>query len=140
MYTINVVNALNVHLLFTQNWKEMYHPSFQLIVILIYCVTDGYYSFNDFYYNGNTNVGYIAHLCGAIAGLLVGIRVLRNLKVLKWERMLWRFAVVGFVILMTAGIVANIFFYDSIFNAEISEQNQTTNWLQYLNGTKETLR
>lgn len=115
----------------------MYHPSFQMVVILIYCITDGYYSFNDFYYNGNTSVGYIAHLCGAIAGLLVGIRVLRNIKVLKWERTLWRFAVFLFVILMTAGIVANIFFYDSIFNNEV-KQNQTTNWLKYLNDTKET--
>lgn len=102
-----------VSLCVPQNWEEMVHPGFQLILILIYCVTDGYYSFND-YLAGNRNIGYVAHLCGAIAGLLVGIRVLRNLKVHKWERMMWRCSVLLFCMLMFMGIVANIFFYDSI--------------------------
>lgn len=92
----------------------MVHPGFQLILILIYCMTDGYYSFNDYFYYGNRSVGYVAHLCGAIAGLLVGIRVLRNLKVHKWEQTMWRCALLLFFILMFMGIIANIFFYDSM--------------------------
>lgn len=92
----------------------MVHPGFQLIVILIYCATDGYYSYNDYFFNENRSVGYVAHLCGAVAGLLVGIRVLRNLKVRKWERTVWRYAVLLFFVLMLAGIMANIFFYESI--------------------------
>lgn len=43
----------------------MVHPGFQLILILIYCLTDGYYSFND-YIDGNRSIGYVAHLCGAV--------------------------------------------------------------------------
>lgn len=92
----------------------MVHPGFQLIIILIYCGTDSYYSYTDYVYNGNRNVGYVAHLSGALAGLLVGIRVLRNLRVRKWERTVWRYAVLLFCALMCAGIIANIFFYDSI--------------------------
>lgn len=101
-------------LYFSQNWGEMVHPGFQLIVILIYCTTDGYYSYNDYFYNGNRGIGYVSHLCGAVAGLLVGIRVLRNLRVKKWEKTVWKYAVVLFCTLMFAGILANIFFYESI--------------------------
>lgn len=92
----------------------MIHPGLQLIPILIYCASDGYYSYNDYFFRGYKKIGYVAHLCGAVAGLLVGIRVLRNLKVRRWERIVWRCAVLLFCVLIFTGIVANVFLYDSI--------------------------
>ena len=39
--------------------------------------------------NVETKVGYAAHFAGAIAGLLVGVNVLRNLQVETWEKVVW---------------------------------------------------
>lgn len=64
-----------------------------------------YRHFND----AHDQVGYVAHLCGAIAGLLVGIGVLRNLKVRPWERKLWWFAVTLYLLLMCSGIFIHVF-------------------------------
>lgn len=56
-------------------------------------------------------VSYTAHLAGFIAGLLVGLMVLRNLRKLLWEVILkW----IGFVIylgLFTAAVVVHLVFW-----------------------------
>lgn len=84
----------------------------QLFVFLIFCVTDvgfsAYRHFNDMH----DQVGYVAHLCGAVAGLLVGIGVLRNLKVRPWERKLWWFAVTMYFLLMLSGVGIHLFYKD----------------------------
>lgn len=53
-------------------------------------------------------VGYAAHLAGAVAGLLVGIYVLRNLQVRRWEKKIWWVAIVIYILLMAAGIIINV--------------------------------
>lgn len=63
-------------------------------------------------YEIHDQVGYVAHLSGAIAGLLVGIGVLRNLKVRPWERALWWIAVTMFCVLMLSGISIHLFYRD----------------------------
>lgn len=87
------------------NWKQMEYGIVQLFVFLVFCVTDLgvsiYNSINDPF----DKVGYIAHASGALAGFLVGIGVLRNLKVESWERKLWWCAVSVYVMLMGAGIM-----------------------------------
>lgn len=92
------------------NWREMEFAIVQLFVFLIFCITDigfaAYRHFNDIH----DQVGYVAHLCGAVAGLLVGIGVLRNLKVRPWERKLWWCAVTLYFLLMISGISIHIFY------------------------------
>ncbi|XP_052899552.1 rhomboid-related protein 2 [Anopheles moucheti] len=87
------------------NWKQMEYAIVQLFVFLVFCVTDLgvsiYNSINDPF----DKVGYIAHASGAVAGFLVGIGVLRNLKVESWERKLWWCAVTVYFLLMIAGIM-----------------------------------
>ncbi|XP_050074974.1 protein rhomboid [Anopheles maculipalpis] len=87
------------------NWKQMEYAIVQLFVFLVFCVTDLgvsiYNSINDPF----DKVGYIAHASGALAGFLVGIGVLRNLKVESWERKLWWCAVTVYFLLMIAGIM-----------------------------------
>ena len=48
--------------------------------------------------NVETKVGYAAHFAGAIAGLLVGVNVLRNLQVETWEKVVWWISFVIYVI------------------------------------------
>lgn len=94
------------------NWREMEFAIVQLFVFLIFCFTDLGTSIYRHVTEQNDKIGYVAHLCGAIAGLLVGIGVLRNLKVNKWERILWWFAVLVYFALMATGILIHIFYAD----------------------------
>ncbi|GAB0099389.1 protein rhomboid-like [Sergentomyia squamirostris] len=91
------------------NWNEMEYAIIQLLVFLIYIITDVgaalYRQFNDIH----DRVSYTSHIGGAVAGLLVGIGVLRNLKVRPWEKKLWWAAVVTYILLMGSGICVHIF-------------------------------
>jgi rhomboid-related protein 1/2/3 len=60
-------------------------------------------------YNGvDTKTGYAAHLAGGLAGFLLGIVVLRNLKERKWEWIVWWMSLVLFVAGVLAMVVWNI--------------------------------
>lgn len=102
----------NPSLFFSQNYHEMEFAIVQLFVFLIFCITDVGMSVYRHAYEMHDQVGYVAHLSGAVAGLLVGIGVLRNLKVRPWERALWWIAVTMYVVLMLTGISIHIFYRD----------------------------
>ncbi|KAK8733485.1 hypothetical protein OTU49_006322 [Cherax quadricarinatus] len=51
--------------------------------------------------------GHMAHLAGAVAGLLVGINMLRNLKLRRWERVCWWVSLFVYVTLILVGIILN---------------------------------
>ncbi|XP_014243641.1 protein rhomboid [Cimex lectularius] len=93
------------------NWSEMQFAKWQLIVLLTLITLDvGSAVRNRYVLHVNMQIGYAAHLAGAIAGFLVGIYVLRNLHVRSWEKTLWWFALFLYLVLMVAGIVVNIVF------------------------------
>ncbi|XP_049879529.1 rhomboid-related protein 2 isoform X2 [Pectinophora gossypiella] len=95
------------------NWKEMEFAIIQLLVfVLLGAVDVGTAVYDRYFRNLQQNIGYVAHLAGAVAGLLVGIGVLRNLEKRKWEKRLWWAAVVLYFSLMLAGILANVFWTD----------------------------
>lgn len=89
----------------------------QLFVFVVFCGTDISVAIYHQLHYPDDKVGYMAHLCGGIAGLLVGIGVLRNLKELKWERKLWWCAMTLYFALMLAGIAIHLF-YPEHFKAE----------------------
>lgn len=95
----------------SQNWKEMTYPLAQLLVFLVITGTDvgmaiyGRYSGES----GNDQIGYAAHFFGALAGLLVGITILRNLSVTPKERILRRVAYSLYIGLTVFAILFNIF-------------------------------
>ncbi|KAL0818525.1 hypothetical protein ABMA28_008968 [Loxostege sticticalis] len=92
------------------NWAEMEFAIIQLLVFLLLAAVDvGTAVYDRYWRQAAQNIGYVAHLAGAVAGLLVGIGVLRNLEKRKWEKRLWWAAVVIYFSLMIAGILANIF-------------------------------
>ncbi|KAI5642611.1 rhomboid family domain-containing protein [Phthorimaea operculella] len=95
------------------NWNEMEFAIIQLLVFLLLAVVDvGTAVYDRYFRKLQLNVGYVAHLAGAVAGLLVGIGVLRNLEKRKWEKRLWWAAVVLYFTLMIAGILANLLWTD----------------------------
>ncbi|KAG6443023.1 hypothetical protein O3G_MSEX002672 [Manduca sexta] len=92
------------------NWAEMEFAIVQLLVFLLLAGVDvGTAVYDRYWRHLDQHIGYVAHLAGAVAGLLVGIGVLRNLEKRKWEKRLWWAAVVLYFALMIAGILANIF-------------------------------
>lgn len=76
----------------------------QLFIFLVFCTSDVGLSIVRYHTDPRNQVGYVSHFCGAMAGLLVGIGVLRNLKIRPWERKLWFCAVTLYIVLMVGGI------------------------------------
>lgn len=89
------------------NWHEMKYGAVQLFVFLVLCSCD---IFSDVFQEVSNSASKIAHLSGAIAGILVGIGVLRNLRVRPYQMKLWLLAVVTYACLIVAGIAYNINF------------------------------
>ncbi|XP_046647042.1 rhomboid-related protein 2-like [Daphnia pulicaria] len=97
------------------NWKEMEFAIWRLLFIVILVVVDvGTAIYYRYVENVDTKVGYAAHLAGAIAGLLVGVNVLRNLQVERWEKVVWWICFTVYVALMAAAIAIN-FLWDVHF-------------------------
>lgn len=94
------------------NWHEMDYAGIQLFVFTVFCGTDLGFSIYRHMYDPYDRVGYVAHLSGAIAGLLVGIGVLRNLKQRGYEKVIWWVAVTIYMALMITGICFHIFYPD----------------------------
>lgn len=96
-------------MVYPQNWREMSYPAVQLLIFLIIMASDvGTAIYNRYIQDINEHIGYTAHLCGAVAGLLVGLCVLRNLEVKKHEKVIWWFAVVTYASLMAIAVLWNI--------------------------------
>lgn len=53
-------------------------------------------------------VSYVAHFGGFVAGLLLGIIVLRNFRKKAWERVIWWIALVGAIVLFILCVAWNI--------------------------------
>ena len=89
------------------NWSEMEFPALRLIAFILLAGIDTgvavYYRYTDI----DTQVGYAAHCAGALVGFLLGIVVLRNLRVHTWERVLWWICLLLFLGLFLAAIVWN---------------------------------
>lgn len=91
------------------NWKEMSLPALQLLVYIIVIVADvGTAIYNRYVLEIGQNIGYAAHLAGAVAGLLVGLNVLRNLSVTGKERVVYWASIVVYVALMGTAIIWNL--------------------------------
>jgi len=69
----------------------------------------------DRYYGTHKNkTSYSAHFMGALTGFLLGIVVLRNLKVRRWEIILGYVTIAVFILLLGMCIIWNAV-YDSYF-------------------------
>ncbi|KAL6257164.1 hypothetical protein P5V15_012095 [Pogonomyrmex californicus] len=93
------------------NWSQMEFAVLQLLVFLVVTSVDvGQAVYNRYVLDTNDQIGYVAHLAGAVAGLLVGINVLRNLEVQTWEKVVWWASMFTYTGLMTAAILWNVLY------------------------------
>ena len=93
-----------------QNWKEMEYNWIRLIVWIILVGADvGIAIYQRHFTDNPMKIGYTAHFCGALIGFLMGVVCLRNLKKLKWERVLWWICLAAAILLFAFAILWNIF-------------------------------
>nr|CAD7406627.1 unnamed protein product [Timema poppensis] len=72
------------------NWSEMEFPLGQLLIFVLLAAVDiGTAIYSRYISKVEDQIGYAAHIAGALAGLLVGINILRNLEIKAWERKVW---------------------------------------------------
>ncbi|CAG9536978.1 unnamed protein product [Cercopithifilaria johnstoni] len=71
------------------NWTEMPFRLVRLFIISAYIFTDTASTvYRRFQVDECDRISYTAHIAGAVTGLLMGVVILHNLKVLYWERIL----------------------------------------------------
>lgn len=91
------------------NWKEMTMPIVQLLIFLVITIIDTATAiYNRYYLDINEHIGYVAHFAGALAGLLVGILILRNLEVNRGEKILKWVSLTVYLLLMGTAIIINV--------------------------------
>ncbi|KAF7284692.1 hypothetical protein GWI33_021705 [Rhynchophorus ferrugineus] len=91
------------------NFKDMSYGFIHLGIMLTVITVDvGSVIYNRYTKQLDQTVGYAAHFAGALAGLLVGIWVVRNVDPTTKEKYLWWSALVIYVILMAVLIVLTI--------------------------------
>ncbi|KAB7493922.1 Rhomboid-related protein 1 [Armadillidium nasatum] len=96
------------------NWKEMPFNWLRLIAFTILVGVD-IGTFVYFTVNKKDNsISYSAHVAGFIAGLLVGMVALRNLKEHKWEIVLKWAGFAIFLVMVILAIIIHIFFPDVV--------------------------
>ncbi|XP_055338538.1 rhomboid-related protein 2-like [Paramacrobiotus metropolitanus] len=94
------------------NWKEMEYAWIRLIFWIVLMGSDiGVFIYYRHFYDGKDKpmIGYSAHFCGAICGLLLGVVCLKNLNKLAWERVIWWICLVLTILLFVFAILWNIF-------------------------------
>lgn len=96
------------------NWAEMEFAICRLIFVVAMVSIDVAVALYNRYGNpeasGGNKVSYVAHIGGFVAGLLMGIVVLRNFKKKSWERVVWWIALVGLIALFALCVLWNIFY------------------------------
>lgn len=102
------------------NWKNMTHDwmtgpikfilsaPVQLAFWSIYVAVDVGTAIWSRHFNPN-KISYAAHFAGMIAGVLIGIPVLKNLEVLRWEKVLWWVCLVTYLLLVLFAVLWNGF-------------------------------
>jgi membrane associated rhomboid family serine protease len=104
VYALITAHLANV----ISNWGEMEVPALRLVAFLLLIGVDtGVAVYYRYVALIDTRVSYAAHIAGAVVGLLLGIVVLRNLRVQTWERVIWWFSLLLFLGLFLAAIVWN---------------------------------
>lgn len=96
------------------NWSEMPFRWVRLLTILVLMATDVGVFIWMHISEEDTKISYVAHLAGAVAGLLLGMVTLRNLKEYKWEQALKWTGLVIFAGCLIAAIVIQVAFPDLV--------------------------
>lgn len=85
---------------FLQNFRNLQETRYGYCILIIVLIFLGYE-----YMSPNTNTSHPAHIFGGISGLLLGLTILDNKEILKWEETLIFLAKIVFGILVFVTII-----------------------------------
>ena len=93
-------------------FREMALPWCRVLIVIIVAVSDIAVYFYGIYVSNSSQVpiGYAAHISGAIAGLLVGIVCLKNLRWEQHEKYIWALSACIFGLLIGSTIIYSVAF------------------------------
>lgn len=95
------------------NYKEMEFAWARLVALIMFAGVDvGVALYSRYQAEEKNKISYAAHFAGALAGLLVGIILLRNIRVHKWEVVLGRVMLAIYILLMSFAIIWNAAYSD----------------------------
>ena len=108
IYALITANIVSI----AMNWKKINLRSVQIFLFVSFCSFDIFISFYQYIFEQDDRVSYISHFCGAMAGLLVGIFVLRNVNSRPWQEhsWVWWIALTLYALLMVFGIAGHVLF------------------------------
>ena len=126
----------------------------RLLFVLIFAGFNTGFEIYNFVNKKSTSTSIVAHACGAVGGLLVGIAILKNRKVENWEIRLRKICQICIVFLVFAAVSWNIIadeiylsahdttFYSSEKDGVTPENcwNKTDSWWNNCWSDKETLQ
>lgn len=81
----------------------------RLLVIALYIGVDVGFAVYRRFFGECELISYAAHVGGALAGLLLGFVLLKNINPLKWEKILWWVGLVLFICIVIGGVLLNVF-------------------------------
>ncbi|KAH7698949.1 rhomboid family protein [Aphelenchoides avenae] len=94
VYALLSAHVANVAL----NWGEMEFNWIRAVILGTFVSADVAVAIYQRYFEGVLNkTSYVSHLGGFIAGLLLGIVILRNLRKKEWEKYAWWVCLVLFI-------------------------------------------
>ncbi|VDD74339.1 unnamed protein product [Mesocestoides corti] len=92
------------------NWKTMQAGWLKSPVNFLSTGADTGFAIYERFTNPNSaKIGFVAHLGGFVAGVLVGIPVLRNLEIERWEKVCFWVCIFLFAAFMAAAVLFNGF-------------------------------
>ncbi|KJH43022.1 peptidase, S54 family [Dictyocaulus viviparus] len=91
------------------NWSEMEFNWIRAIVLSIMVASDAAISLYQRYFVDRTDrVSYVSHIGGFLAGIFLGVVVLRNFRFHRWERKLWWASLIAFIVFLVICIIFTI--------------------------------
>ena len=95
----------------------------RLIALVTFISTDiGVAIYGRYVKEEHSRVSYSAHFAGALVGFLIGVNVLRNLKMHRWEVILGWVMLTVYILLMGFAILFNILNVNHFINPDDPER------------------
>lgn len=116
---------------FITNWNEMNNPILLLLLFVFWIAADiGETFYRKKCSQPNPALGYrtghMCHLCGGIAGLLVGVFAFKNHTVHEWEDILSLVFIILYFVLILIGICIHLFKHGRFMLTETQNDVQYT--------------
>lgn len=110
------------------NFKEMEYGIFRLGGLIFFAAMDIGNAVVVRYSMKQNRTSYAAHLSGTVAGFLVGVLVLRNLRIRRWEIVFGWIAAIFYILLVGAAVLFNVLNEDYFEPSDNSSLSDSMAW------------